>query len=1401
MRSLAAAIALLLASGCGSDFSPPQIQMFAASSPSIALGESTDLVFSVDFTGSLSIDQGIGDVTGRTSVTVTPTATTTYTLTARTRGLAGILRSTSTVTVVVGHGTPTRIAVDGVPAEVAVDSPVAVTMTVRDRLGNLVTDYSGTVRIASTDAAAPPIPDVVFTPAMGGTATIPVTFYTDGNHSLVASDVANGAVSGAAVTHVNHGAATAYVLSPLPASAVAGTSLVLTIKAVDRHGNLVTNYAGTAHLSSADPTDQLPADGGFNGGVRNVSLAFVTAGTHGATVAEAGGTIGANTTAVAVSHAAPARVTLQGLPASVTVDASSSVAATVRDAFGNPALSYTGTLRFTLTDPAAPAIPDVPFTPAMQGVATIPLVFFTAGDFSVTATDTKSSSVTGTAATRVNHGPASAYSLSALPASAVAGVSMPLTIRAVDAHGNLVTDYAGAAHVSSGDATDQLPSDGSFTGGVRTVSLAFVTAGSHGATVTEAGGTIAANTTTVAVTHAAPARVTLQGLPAAVTVDASNLVTATVRDTFGNPALSYTGTLRFTLGDTSAPAIPDVPFTPAMQGVATVPVVFFKAGDFSVTATDTTTPSVTGSARTTVNHGPAAAYSLAALPASAVAGVPMPLTISVVDAHGNLVTDYAGAAHVSSGDATDQLPPDGGFTGGVRTVSLAFVTAGMHAAIVSEAGGTISATTTFVNVAHAAASALRLTGVPAQVTVDVPTTVTATLRDAFGNVVTNYAGTLHFVLTDLAAPPIADVTFTPAMLGTADVSIVFFSDGDQSILVNDTAAAALATSAPTHVNHGPAAAYSLSPLPAGSLAGEPLPLTIKAVDVHGNVVTSYAKTAHLSSTDGTDLLPADGGFTAGVRTVSLAFVTAAIHSATVSEVGGTIAATTSSVNVVSADAADLVATGAAATAGAASSTSLTVKDRYGNTVGSYTGTVSFTSTDSGAVLPVDYTFVTADAGQHTFPVTLKAAGAQTVTATDPAHSLSAVASFTVSPADATQCLLTGLPSSAAAGAELGFRVTMLDAFANTATGYTGTVALSSSDNAAQLAGGAAFTATDGGSRVFAVELRSSGLQTVTATDAASSIVCQGAVNVIPGAALFAVTFPSPDAWAGTAVTATVRAQDGFGNLITNFAGTIAFATSDTAATPKPLASVTLNGSEGGVTNVTITFNTIGTQSLTATQVGASATTGTGLQTVHGLVYTAPPSGGKVRLVANAATTASFVQLDLVSNATLQVTRSAAVDAQLACNSTQCSRRGGAFGAGMNLPLDVTKVSADPVLISTTAPVGSVAVFTLGPAPQAVAALINTVNGVLYSGVSQKRAETSGASTTLRGDAPVSPFPGAAGSGGFYYSLRLRLIPGAAVGTVFDGANLGAKFRAAVRDRSGSDVFSNPDFAIGKLEVK
>jgi hypothetical protein len=55
-------------------------------------------------------------------------------------------------------------------------------------------------------------------------------------------------------------------------------------------------------------------------------------------------------------------------------------------------------------------------------------------------------------------------------------------------------------------------------------------------------------------------------------------------------------------------------------------------------------------------------------------------------------------------------------------------------------------------------------------------------------------------------------------------------------------------------------------------------------------------------------------------------------------------------------------------AGQTESVTVLLKDAFGNVASGYTGTVHFASSDRQAILPDPYTFTTADAGRHTFPV-------------------------------------------------------------------------------------------------------------------------------------------------------------------------------------------------------------------------------------------------------------------------------------------------------------------------------------------------------------------------------------------------------------------------------------------------
>ena len=137
---------------------------------------------------------------------------------------------------------------------------------------------------------------------------------------------------------------------------------------------------------------------------------------------------------------------------------------------------------------------------------------------------------------------------------------------------------------------------------------------------------------------------------------------------------------------------------------------------------------------------------------------------------------------------------------------------------------------------------------------------------------------------------------------------------------------------------------------------------------------------------------------------------------------------------------------------------VTADNSSGVTDTGYTGTIQFSSSDVQAGLPANFQFTTGDDGTYTFAVTLKTAGSQSITATDTSNSAitGTVSGIAVSPAAASQFVLSGLSSSATVGVGQTLTVTAKDPYGNVATGYTGTVAFSSSDTQAMLPGNTAF---------------------------------------------------------------------------------------------------------------------------------------------------------------------------------------------------------------------------------------------------------------------------------------------------------------------------------------------------------
>jgi hypothetical protein len=261
---------------------------------------------------------------------------------------------------------------------------------------------------------------------------------------------------------------------------------------------------------------------------------------------------------------------------------------------------------------------------------------------------------------------ASSFAVSGFPASTTAGVAGSFTVMAKNLDGTTATGYTGTVHFSSSDVQAGLPADYTYTSadaGVHVFSATLKTAGTQSITATDTTtGSITGSETGITVISAAASTMIVAGFPSPITAGVAGSFTVTLKDPYGNFATGYTGTVHFKSSDGKASLPANYTFTAADAGVHTFSATLKTAGTQSLTATDTTTASLTGTAGgITVKPGAASQFVLTA-PASVSAGVPFSLTITVEDAYGNVVTGYTGKIHFTSTDTTATLPRNYTFT-------------------------------------------------------------------------------------------------------------------------------------------------------------------------------------------------------------------------------------------------------------------------------------------------------------------------------------------------------------------------------------------------------------------------------------------------------------------------------------------------------------------------------------------------------------------------------------------------------------------------------------------------------------------------------------------------------------------------------------------------------------------
>ena len=1075
----------------------------------------------------------------------------------------------------------------------------SVTIVAQDLYGNLVSSYSGTVQLSSSDAAAI-IPAAVLLNAGTVVLNSNITFKTVGSQALTASDGAGTLLGTQQSTAVLPAVASSMLLTT-PASSIAGSAAPVTFTAFDSYGNIASGYSGTLHFSSSDAnavvpsaTTVLPADHG----IKTLTVTWQATGSQ--TLAVSDSALGLIAAANVTVLASPA-VRLQ-LLTNATATAGSGLTASVAtlDTYGNIAVGYVGTVCFSSSD--ANAQLPAPFT-LPGGTITLAhgVTLESVGSQSVAVTGSSGSIIGSSQNVLVSASPSIHLILSA-PTSGTAGVPVTLAVKASDTYGNLVAGYLGTVTFSSSDANAVLPSNYVFApgdGGQKTFvgSTTFKLAGSASITAAASGPGPSPSTQMVSISPAAAAALVSTGTTMA-TAGSTATLTVVALDAYNNVATGYGGTLHFSTSDAQATLPANVVFSGATPGTATVGVVFAAAGTNSVTATDLTTPSLTTTlGNISVSSGTPRQLGLTML-ANATAGVPLAsVVISAQDAYGNVVPSYAGTANLSSGDANAVFPASRALTAGSNTLSslVTFKTAGQQYFAATDSAGILASKqqSVLVSTAGSAVASLQLKG-PATVSAGIANPFVVTAYDNSGNIVTGYKGTIAFSSSDPNAALPANYAFVAGDNGSKSLTVTLRSAGNRTVLVTD-ASNGFSVNLTVSVT-ATAAQRLLLTSPSSVVAGQPFNINVAALDALGNIATGYTGTVVFSATDSNALLPPSFTLAGGTALLNNAvmFKTTGLKTLTAADIAASITASSQNVTSSSAAAAVLaLSSPSPVIAGAINTCSVTVFDAYGNVAPLYTGTIQFNSSDANAVVPSNYTFTGANAGSKTFANTLqlKTAGTQTVLVQDISAQLaSSQLSITVNPNTVASLSLTGSTSLTAGNAE-SLTGMALDAYGNPATAYAGTVRLTSSDTQALLPANVVFTPSNHATVTLSPVLSTAGNQNVVLTDIGNSNLAAtlGNIAVAPSSAQKLKLTMASIATAGTPlVTVTVTAQDAYGNVALQYNGSVILTSSDAnVVVPAP---VVLSAGTAVLSNAVI-FKSTGTQSLTATDA-ASVLTGT-----------------------------------------------------------------------------------------------------------------------------------------------------------------------------------------------------------------
>jgi hypothetical protein len=680
------------------------------------------------------------------------------------------------------------LEVSTLPARVVAGLAQEVQVTLRDAYANAATEYRGTMRLTTTDAAATVPAARAFTAADAGRFTFTgLIFRTAGSRGLSIGD-GTPALSTTQMVDVVAAAPTNLVILEQPNRvSTRATGAVVRVEQQDTFGNVSQGSGSPVKLTLTDSALTL---GGTTevapvAGVATFS-AWSIAG-HGTTrlVFSASGIQSATSTNVSVVDDVPPAKPV--LAQTGSTETSLTVQWTGVGDDGALGQLTSQELRYATspitTDAAFNAATLVPTgAPVPPGtLATATIANLGAGrtyHVALKVSDAHGNSARSDSLTVSTANPeVTQLAFTPQPANGTAGSALAdVAVSLLDARGDVVRTATSAVTLTLTGEAGFTPVTVSAVNGVATFTGVRVdTAGTF--TFTATAGALSVQSQAFSVVAGAASRLVLADLPASVTAGLAQDVDVTLMDAFGNRLRGYTGTVRFTSSDARAVLPQDTAFTPADAGHKVIPGLVFKtSGTQSVTVTDTATPALTDTVDTDVRSSAVASFEVVAGPGPFVAGASLSYEVVARDGYGNVAKDYASTVTFTSSDPRAVLPGAYTFTLGDEGRHEFFVelrTSGDQDVTVEDvAAPALSGTHTY-RIVPAGLDHLDFDSVPTEGQVrQALDPIIVSLRDTYGNVVTDGTRDVSLSLFDGALTEgLATVTTTDGFATFSGITV------------------------------------------------------------------------------------------------------------------------------------------------------------------------------------------------------------------------------------------------------------------------------------------------------------------------------------------------------------------------------------------------------------------------------------------------------------------------------------------------------------------------------------------------------------------------------------------------------------------------------------------------------